>query len=142
MIITPFQIAQTLVGNKELLGKADNPLILAMIQTCNAIDGELHDEIPWCSAFINFIAKLTRLPRSHSLAARSWLEIGIPLSTPQLTVDSDIIILKRGTGNQGHVGFFAGFEGEYIIILGGNQSNSVNLQKFIDTDVIGMRRLV
>lgn len=146
MIITPFQVAQTFVGIKELNGDANNPLIVAMIQTCQP--DASNDEIPWCSAFINFISKMLKLPRSHSLAAKSNLAIGTVINLDEATADADIVILNR-TENPalGHVGFFAGKENgsdgfQYIYILGGNQSNSVSIQRFRADKVAGVRRLI
>ena len=48
----------------------------------------------------------------------------------------DVVVLRRGKANQpdpdvidapGHVGLFAGREGSKILVLGGNQSDSVNV---------------
>jgi uncharacterized protein (TIGR02594 family) len=145
MVITPFQVAQTFIGIKELDGDKDNPLILAMIQSCNPISEELKDEIPWCSAFVNFVCKHLRLPRSHSLAARSWLNIGQVVTRFELLCDADIVVFKRGIDpRKGHVGFFAGYNNEKqaVHILGGNQSNSVSLQQFNIEEIIGCRRLI
>lgn len=150
MLITPFQVAQTFVGIKELPGNTNNPLILAMIQTCNS-SVQLNDEVPWCSAFVNFVAKLLKLPRTHSLAAKSWLDVGHVVTSPGYAqIDSDIVILNR-TANPalGHVGFFAGLADSVhynneakIYILGGNQNNSVSLQAFPLNQVAGIRRLI
>lgn len=148
MIITPFQVAQTFVGIKEFSGAQDNPLILAMLQTCPT-PAVLNDEVAWCSAFVNFIAKMLKLPRSHSLAAKSWLEVGYPLYIGDGIVDSDIVVFNRGTNPAlGHVGFFAGTSPGVsgasfkVHILGGNQGNSVSLQDFPVSDIAGIRRLI
>jgi len=138
--MTPFQIAQTYIGTKELPNEKDNHLILAMIESCNPIDAPLHDEIPWCAAFMNFILKHANLPHTNSLAARSNLNIGsVVPSINEALVGNDIVVLKRTGGH--HVGFFAGLEEDGVWILGGNQSNQVSLQKFRITDVLGVRRI-
>lgn len=143
MQITPLTVAMQFVGTKELTGNLDNSLILAMIQTCDCSSTELKDEIPWCSAFVNFICKTLNLPRSKSLAARSWLGVGSPIGINYANADCDIVILKRGLNPaQGHVGFFAGEDNAGIHILGGNQNNSVSLQVFPVGDVVGVRRLI
>jgi hypothetical protein len=61
------------------------------------------------------------------------------------------VILKRGSGIQpgpevtrgapGHVGLYAGIEGENVLVLGGNQGNAVSLQRFQMKNVLGVRRL-
>lgn len=147
MIITPFSVAQTWVGAREVLGNKSNPLIVAMLQTCDT--GTDNDEVAWCSAFVNFICKQLRLPRSKSLAAKSWMDVGFPISVFDAKPDADIVIFNR-TANPalGHVGFFAGIDSHQeeanktIVILGGNQSNSVSLQHFPIDQIAGVRRLI
>lgn len=149
--ISPFQIASTFVGTRELQGaKQDNPLILAFIQTCDNVPPVLSDEVPWCSAFVNFVMKTCRLPRTRSLAAKSWLTIGSAVgSYNNAIVDSDIVILNRGSNPAlGHVGFYAGYHsdpgsnGLQILILGGNQSNQVCIESFPVTSIAGIRRII
>jgi uncharacterized protein (TIGR02594 family) len=146
MNITAFDLAQRFVGIKEIAGAIkDNPLILAMLQLDN--NWPEHDEVPWCSAFCNFICFMLRLPRSKKLDARSWLEVGRAIVGKELKVGFDIVILAReGDPNAGHVGFYAGLD-EYsanakqIQLLGGNQGNSVNVSPFPTGRIIGLRRL-
>jgi uncharacterized protein (TIGR02594 family) len=146
--LTAFDLAQRFVGSKEISGSMDNPQIMAMLRLDNTWPG--HDEVPWCSAFVNYICWLLRLPRSKSLAARSWLQIGSAVETPLYAeVGFDIVILKRAGSQagpevlnaEGHVGFFAGKEGDNILLLGGNQSDQVNISRFPSTQLLGIRRL-
>ena len=54
----------------------------------------------------------------------------------------DVVILKRGTNPvQGHVGFFAGLQGDRVHLLGGNQGDTVSISSFPVSDVLGVRRL-
>ncbi len=152
MKITAFQLAQRFIGTKEISGEMDNPQIVAMLKLdASWPEG---DEVPWCAAFVNYIAWLLRLPRSKSLRARSWLQVGEPIIINELKVGFDIVILKRGKGNQpgpevikapGHVGFYAGRSEtiDYFIphILGGNQSNSVTINEYSRDEILGCRRL-
>jgi hypothetical protein len=82
--------------------------------------------------------------------ARSWLLVGEAILPDQASAGSDIVILKRGDGDQpganvinapGHVGFFAGWDIGKVCILGGNQSNSVNNQLYDGGRILGVRRL-
>lgn len=141
MITSPFQVAHRFIGVKELEGSANNPLIIAMIDTCQ--EGIIDDEVPWCSAFVNFIHKFLGLPRTHSLRAKSWLEIGVSISLPYAMPDSDILILHR-TDNPalGHVGYFAGVHEDKVLVLGGNQNNSVSIQSFPISKIAGIRRII
>jgi uncharacterized protein (TIGR02594 family) len=108
------------------------------------------DEVPWCSAFANYICWLARLPRSKNLRARSWLTVGRGISLDEAEA-GDIVVIKRGAGDQpgpevinapGHVGFYAGRFGEFIEILGGNQSDTVKVSRYPASKLLGVRRLV
>lgn len=147
MNVTAFDLAQRFVGMKEIPGREDNPQILAMLK----LDGDWpeHDEVPWCSAFVNYIAWLLRLPRSKSLRARSWLTVGYGVDG-FFNPGFDVVVLQRGGGAQpgpdvldapGHVGFYAGVDGGNILLLGGNQSNSVSVAAYPASRVLGVRRL-
>src|SRR5690349_11439842 len=116
--ITPFALAQRFIGTKEVGGAVNNPLIMAMLQ----LDATwpANDEVAWCSAFVNWIMWILRQPRSKALNARSWLLVGEAINDGYAEVGCDIVVLKRGGPDQpgpevidaqGHVGFFAGFDG-------------------------------
>lgn len=144
-----FTRAQRFVGLKELSGPAQHPLIQWWFSLCG-MGNDQPDEVPWCSAFINGMAWDCRLPRSKSAAARSWLGVGQGLLLTQ-AIAGDVVILTRGNGPQpgadvfqapGHVGLFAGRDGANVLVLGGNQNDSVNVQAFNASRVLGVRRLV
>lgn len=138
MNVTCFDLAQRFVGVKETPGATSTPLVLAMLQLDGAWPKD--DAVPWCSAFTNFVAWLLRLPRSKSLAARSWLQVGRPIELEEAQPDNDVVVLERDGG--GHVGFFAGLEGDdRVLILGGNQHDGVNVSAFPRAHVLGVRRL-
>lgn len=143
-----FQIAQRFIGISEIAGGIDNPQIIAMLRLDS--NWAAHDEVPWCSAFVNYIAFLCGLPRSKSLSARSWLRVGQPLELADAKTDADIVILQRGTGEQpgpetiaapGHVGFYAGMKSGMVLLLAGNQGNSVSIKPFMTEHILGIRRL-
>jgi uncharacterized protein (TIGR02594 family) len=142
-----FKMAERFTGVKEISGEIDNPQITAMLKL--DADWPDHDEVPWCSAFVNYITWLLRLPRSKSLRARSWLLVGsaVKLSDAQV---GDIVILQRGKGEQpgpevikapGHVGFYAGITGGLIEVLGGNQADTVKISRYPAKRLLGIRRL-
>jgi uncharacterized protein (TIGR02594 family) len=148
MTITAYDVAQRFIGVHETPGVASDPLVLSMLrlEQPDAAD----DAIPWCSAFVNFVAWLLRLPRSKSLAARSWLSVGLPIELSDAVPGFDVVILKRGAGEQpgadvldfpGHVGFFAGAKGGTVYVLGGNQGDAVSIEPFPTARILGVRRL-
>lgn len=146
--VTAFDLAQRFVGIKEVAGEIHNPQIMAMLRLDN--EWPEGDEVPWCSGFVNYICWLMRLPRSKSLRARSWLNVGRHISLRDAEI-GDVVILQRGSGKQpgadvidapGHVGFFAGQSSvKYIHLLGGNQNDSVSVARYPASRILGVRRL-
>lgn len=142
-----FDLAQKFTGLEEVGGSVDNPQIMAMLRL--DMRWPSNDEVPWCSAFANYICWLCSMPRSKNLMARSWLRIGrgIPLDQAE---HGDIVVIKRGKGEQpgpevydapGHVGFYAGRFGDLIEILGGNQSDTVKISRYPSSRLLGVRRV-
>lgn len=148
--LTPFALAQRMVGEiQERPGTAAHPFIQWCLELVVSTP-DPDDEIAWCAAFVNRICWLLRLPRSKSARARASLAVGaaIPLAAAQ--VGYDVVVLQRGTGPQpgpdvldapGHVGFFAGRDGNAVLVLGGNQANGVTIARFPAASVLGVRRL-
>lgn len=150
MNVTAFDLASRFIGVREVAGTASNPLVLAMLR----LDSEWPegDEVSWCSAFLNFVAWMLRLPRSKSLAARSWLQVGAAVPLAAAIVGFDVVVLKRGPDPQpgpevlaapGHVGLYAGLSEDMkrVHLLGGNQGDSVSVASFDVARVLGVRRL-
>lgn len=143
--ITPLGMAERYIGMKEIPGQNFNPAILAMLKLDNKWPED--DSVPWCSAFMNWILwHFKDLSRSKSLRARSWLKVGISVMNQPIL--GDIVILKRGGGNQpgkdvtnapGHVGFFIRYEGDKVVILGGNQNDSVNISSYDKNRILDIR---
>lgn len=140
-----FDLAERFVGMKELAGDEDNPQILAFLKL--DADWPDRDEVPWCSGFVNYIAWLCRAPRSKSLRARSWLEVGQRIELED-AYPGDIVIFNRGgppdptiIKAKGHVGFYAGHDDDLVEVLGGNQSNTVKVSRYKRDELLGVRRI-
>lgn len=149
MLLTPSELAQSFIGEREAPGERDNPLIVYLLQRLDR--SVTHDEIAWCSAFVAFIAHLCgiRYP-TVTLAARSWLTAGrpIPLHAASET-EFDVVIFKRGAGPQpgpdviqapGHVGIYQRQDEQFVWVCGGNQANGVCVARFPIEHVLGVRR--
>lgn len=98
------------------------------------------DETPWCSAFVNSVLKRAGLEYSKKLNAVSWLNVGDPVSDPKI---GDIVVFWRkfkGSG-YGHVGFYINETETHIRVLGGNQSNQVNIQLYPKSRLLGYQRI-
>lgn len=149
MNITAYDLATRYVGIRELKGDRDHPLIRWWLSLCD-LPSEMHDETPWCSAFMNGMAWELRLPRSKSAAARSWLSVGEAVGLRDARVGYDVVVLKRGAGEQpgpaviaapGHVGLYGGMDASQVLLLAGNQGDQVCVAPFPATRVLGVRRL-
>ncbi|MCL4767755.1 MAG: TIGR02594 family protein [Hyphomicrobiaceae bacterium] len=93
---------------------------------------------PWCAAFANAVLGAQGIEGTGSLAARSFLNFGVPTDRPK---PGDIVVLSRGNDPaKGHVGFFQGLDANgNVHVLGGNQGNAVSVATFAADRVLGFR---
>jgi len=148
MIQSPYEGALKFLGIKEVPGSVANPQILAMLRLDQAWPDD--DKVPWCSAFMNYVCWFCGVERSKSLRARSWLRVGRPITEIDAVKGFDVVILSRGGGVQpgadvinapGHVGFFSAMDRDKIVLLGGNQNDTVKFSDYTISRVLGIRRL-
>lgn len=146
--LSAFVLAGRFVGLREVPGLASNPEVLAMLRL--DADWPEGDHVPWCSAFVNYIAWLAGVPRSRSLRARSWLDVGRAIALEEARPGWDVAVLRiAGRGQPGpeardapgHVGFFAGHAASRIAVLGGNQDDVVSVARYPLARLLGLRRL-
>jgi len=150
--VTAHSIARRFLGIEEVEGAISNPQISAWLNH-EGTSWNMRDEVPWCSAFASWICWLLDLPRppkTDRLRARAWLLVGTPVPIEEAAPGFDVVVLKRGKGTQpgpevlqapGHVGFLAGWQGLDVLVLGGNQSDSVTVARFPRGQILGIRRL-
>jgi len=135
------QIACAELGVKEIPGSDHNELILAYAHEAG-FEWVNDDETPWCSIFVNWVAKKAGYIQSKNAAARSWLTIGQNVAQPE---PGDLVIFWREHLDswKGHVGFFLGFDStlERIYVLGGNQGNQVSITAYSEEQLLGFRKL-
>jgi uncharacterized protein (TIGR02594 family) len=133
-----FEIAKGEVGVKELPGAKDNPRIEEFLKAVGFNDEmTLHDEIPWCSAFVNWCVQKAGGKGTKSGMARSWLNWGNEVKEPK---PGDIVIFSRGTKKwTGHVAFVVEVGTLFIKCLGGNQGDSVSYEHYRKSKVLGYR---
>jgi uncharacterized protein (TIGR02594 family) len=121
------------------------------IQWCHQLVGfgsDEPDETPWCSAILNRIFWMCRLPRSKSAMARSWLKVGTPVTLADAQ-QGDVVVLSRTADAPGpnvltapgHVGLFSAYVGDQVHILAGNQGNNVSIASFPISRILGIRRI-
>jgi uncharacterized protein (TIGR02594 family) len=116
------QIAQGELGVKEYSGEADNPRIIEY-HTATSY-GAKDDEVPWCSSFANWCMKQCGIEGTNNAGALSWLHWGRTINAPK---PGCIVVLWRKSPDSGlgHVGFYVREHGQYVVLLAGNQNDSV-----------------
>ncbi len=129
--------------------------VLTIAKTFMGMDEHRHREIlkpflgvtpsatAWCAAFVNAVLRSAKIKGTGSLMARSFLKWGVPIEDPR---PGDIVVFERGNNTiNGHVGFFLSHAvnnrtGDKLIqVLGGNQSDSVNISYYSASKLLGFR---
>lgn len=91
---------------------------------------------PWCAAFVNAVLHRQGQRGSGSNKAISFARYGNRVHTP---TKGDIVVFRS------HVGFFQGYVNRggrtYVAVLGGNQSNRVQVSYFAKSRVVAYRRV-
>lgn len=126
-------------GIREISSRGRTVNVTAYLKATGV--GRSNDETAWCSAFVNWCMLMASFPGTGQAAARSWLNWGgVSLALP---VYGCVTVLWRGSRNSslGHVGFFVGFYGDSLLLLGGNQGHAVSIRPYPKSRVIGLRWL-
>lgn len=131
--------AVKLYGTKEIVGKGNDPTIMAWAKEVGLEKTYSNDEIPWCGLFMAVIAKRAGkdLP-NNPLWALNWARFGVKATTAML---GDVITLNR-PGGGGHVGLIVGEDPEAFHVIGGNQANAVTITRIKKERVYAIRRPV
>lgn len=123
-------------GVREVPGAASNPRILQFFAEVGHPD-VARDEVAWCAAFLGACLERAGYASTRSLLARSYLDWGSPIEAPRIGA---IAVLSRGDDpGQGHVGFVVGVNARSVMLLGGNQTDAVNVQSFDIGRLLGLR---
>jgi len=131
--------ARKLYGTFEVVGLADNPMILGWAKEVGLAKSYNNDAIPWCGLFMAVVTK--RAGKSAPLQplwARSWAGFGKAVDEPQL---GDVLVFRRAQGS-GHVGLYVGEDYGAYHVLGGNQSDGVTITRIARDRCIAVRRPV
>ncbi len=127
--------AMKLYGTKEVVGEADNPVILEWAKELG-ISWYKDDSVPWCGLFVAIVVKRAgKDVVKDPLRARSWAVFGEEAERAML---GDILVFVRDGG--GHVGFYVGEDDNCYHVLGGNQGDMVKVSRISKTRCIAVRR--
>jgi uncharacterized protein (TIGR02594 family) len=124
--------AYTYEGTAEVRGPQHNATIIGWLTKLRAWWRD--DETPWCGVFVAHCMQEAGLPYPRLyMRAKAWSDYGALLRPDRLSPGA-ILVFNRAGG--GHVGFYVGEDTGHYYVLGGNQSNAVNVMK------LGKSRLV
>ena len=126
------KIARSYDGLKEIPGPRHNQTIIRWLVKLRAWWSD--DETPWCGVFVAHCMQKSSLPFPKLyMRAKAWSDYGSLLRRDRLAPGA-ILVFDRAGG--GHVGLYLGEDAGFYYVLGGNQSNAVNVMK------LGKSRLV
>lgn len=128
--------ALRLYGTKEQPGNASNPEILKWAFFTGLKQMYSTDSIPWCGLFMAYVVSMAgyKFPAAP-LWALNWNNFGVKVERPML---GDVIVFKRPSG--GHVAIYVGEDATTWHVLGGNQSDAVNITRIAKNRAVGYRR--
>ena len=125
--------ARQWIGTAEIPGPRHNPAIVKMRMALGGF-GFKDDDIPWCGDFVAHCIKDAGLaiPKLYPRAL-AWADWG---KACKPTVGA-VVVFKRNGG--GHVGFLVGEDAGHYHVLGGNQSNAVNIMRMEKGRMVAIR---
>jgi len=123
-------------GVREKKGSLSNPKVMRYYKDVGA-DWVKGDGVAWCAAFVGSCLERAGLGSTRSLMARSYLKWGRKIAHPK---KGAIAVFSRGSNKSlGHVGFYIGENARSIFLLGGNQSDGVNISTYPKSRLLGYR---
>jgi uncharacterized protein (TIGR02594 family) len=131
-----FAIAKGEEGIKEFTDARNNPEVVKYLKSCSKLgaSSQRNDETAWCSAFVNWCVEKAGFEGTESAAARSWMNWGKSIAAP--TVGCIVVLRRTSNPAFGHVGFWVKEQDGRVFMLGGNQSDSVNVTAFDKSRVL------
>jgi uncharacterized protein (TIGR02594 family) len=123
------QVAEGEIGVQEIVGAKHNDRVLEYHQTTGKFGT---DEVPWCASFVNWVHKQSGISGTGSALAMSYNNWGKKVDKPAYGA---VAVFSHG-GGKGHVGFVVGKQGSNILVLGGNQSNSVKISSYSTSKIV------
>lgn len=129
--------ATRLMGTTEIPGARSNPAIMSWAKSIGGWIASFYkdDDIPWCGLFVAHCMRDNNIEVAikNPLSALEWNKFGIKTAPCY----GAVMVFSRKGG--GHVGFYVSEDDTSYHILGGNQSNAVNITKVAKDRFVGAR---
>lgn len=129
-------VARAELGVRTFPVGSSNPRI-TQYHGCTGIAG-YDDKANWCSSFVGWTLAQCGLGGTGSALARSWLAWGDGMDEPK-TGCLAVLWREDPQSWKGHVGFFLRHEGDQVVLLGGNQLESVREHRYPRDTVLAYR---
>ena len=133
--------AKRLLGMKihEIPGAKDHAEIIKLFADAGHPEIK-HEDAPWCAAFVGAVLHRSAITPSGSLMARSYCKWAEKLDAP--VYGAICVKVRSGAPHDsplGHVGFCLDFDKDHIIMIGGNQGDSVSIGSFKRSEFVAYR---
>ncbi|NTW12180.1 MAG: TIGR02594 family protein, partial [Anaerolineales bacterium] len=104
-------------------GAKHNPRILEYLNSTDLAQKYpyLPDETDWCAAFVNWCIEKVKIPAMNSALVHPWRSWGKASPLPPKRGAVTTFLWDDGWA---HVSFYLGEIGNYVVCLGGNQSDA------------------
>lgn len=133
--------ARSYIGTKEIKGARHNPKIIEMLNSFGDFNGEskawwANDEVPWCGVFVGHtLGECNRYVIKNWYRAKEWANANVMTKLDNPAYGAIAVLSRKGGG---HVAFVVGkTENNRICLLGGNQSDEVNIKSFLPNHIMG-----
>ena len=116
-------IAYAEFGTREIPGAKHNPRIVEYLMSTDLAQKypSLPDETDWCAGFVNWCIEKAKVPSTNSALVNPWRNWGKASNPPK----RGAVITFLWDDGWAHVSFYLGEVGNYVVCLGGNQSDAV-----------------
>lgn len=132
-----FELALQFLGTKELLEDGTlNPTVRGFFKHTSYDPELISKRTPWCSAFVSSMLEQAGIRSTRRANARSYVKWG---HEAQLILGAIVILARGDNPASGHVGFYAGTAGDRILVLSGNQKNSVCIALYPRARLLAVR---
>lgn len=130
------------IGVKEGSGSKENPQVQEYLSFGGSVSNKakFSDATAWCAGLVGWVLEKCGMGSTNNLMARSYEKWGVSVKNDPLP--GDIVTFWRTSLSSGfgHVGFFLKKAGDYVYIVGGNQSDEVNIAKMSTARMTDIRR--
>jgi len=132
--------ALKLYGTLEVAGAGNNKDIISWAKDLGGWEAKSYtkDSIPWCGLFAAIVCKRAKKTVvKNYLRAMAWSSWDKAINADEVGL-GDILVFSRNGG--GHVGFYVAEDDTAYHVLGGNQSDSVNITRIAKSRLYSCQR--